>query len=114
MRRRRVLLTVAAKDEYGNFETTVDDGVVIFKTKGEISDEEIRRFYCIHVKFEKSKEALAEVCPYHGPGRLKEKWDTVGKPKYEAKKLKEEEKAQKKERKEARKMHDRENGCVVL
>ncbi len=104
-------LTVAEKDKYGNFKTT-DNDKVILRIKGESLDEELRNIFCKFVEFEESKESLAEVCPYHRPGGLKEKWDTVGKQQYEAKKRKEAKKAQNEKDKEERKRDDGE-GCVV-
>ncbi len=103
-------LIVAEKDKYGNFKAT-DEGT-IFRTKGESPDKEVRRFYCEDVVLEKSNKSLAEVCPYHRPDGLKEKWDTVGKQQWDAEKRKEAEKAQREEYEEERKRRHR-NGCVM-
>lgn len=121
-------LMVEESDEYGNL--AYRDNGINFRTKPKVPDETFQKLGCHRPLFQ-LEDVPSVPCPYHGPGGLKEKWDTIGKDKYDIQRLEKEKtmpasileyqkqekkrkKADDKLRRELRKKQHGENGCTVL
>ena len=79
---------VEEPDEYGNL--NYEDKGIAFRTMPGDRNEQFRDYGCAHHVCD--PEGTTPIpCPYHGPGGLKEKWDSIGEDRYDARKKAEEE-----------------------
>lgn len=79
---------VEEPDEYGNL--NYEDKGITFRTMPGDRNEQFRDYGCAHHVCD-PEETIPIPCPYHGPGGLKEKWDSIGKDRHDAQKKAEKE-----------------------